>query len=222
MTAVRWWVSALLATVLASAVSFQWLDRPIAFLVHRQGERPQVLGWLTLTPDPLIPLALVSFIALSLWTLSGRILVKWQWVLLICSISVIVAEAVKTQLKFIFGRTWPDTWIDNNPSLIRDGVYGFNPFHGGGGYASFPSGHMTALCAVLVVLWMGYPKLRAIYLLLAVIVAAALVGEDYHFLSDVIAGVFVGASIGWMSYTFAIDALIAKHETTLGPRNLDR
>jgi membrane-associated phospholipid phosphatase len=49
------------------------------------------------------------------------------------------------------------------------------------------------------VLWVCYPKFRAFYALAVLAVAAALVGANYHFVSDVIAGGFLGASTGWMS-----------------------
>jgi len=61
------------------------------------------------------------------------------------SISVLTTWAMKNQLKVVFGRTWPETWTRNNPSLIRDGVFGFNPFTTGSGYESFPSGHTAAI-----------------------------------------------------------------------------
>jgi hypothetical protein len=51
--------------------------------------------------------------------------------LVTCSISLVVAEVAKNQLKYDFGRTWPETWVNNNPSLIGNGAYGFNFFHGG-------------------------------------------------------------------------------------------
>jgi membrane-associated phospholipid phosphatase len=89
--------------------------------------------------------------------------------------------------------------VQNNPSFIHDGAYGFNLFHGGLGYASFPSGHMAATCAVVSVLWIMVPKWRPFYALIVLAVAAGLVGANYHFLSDVIAGGFVGASTGWMT-----------------------
>ena len=110
-----------------------------------------------------------------------------------------VAAAVKDQLKFVFGRTWPETWVHNNPSFIRDGVYGFNPFHGGPEYAAFPSGHTTAICAVISVLWICYPRYRVLYGICMAAVALGLVGADFHFLGDVIAGAFLGVSIGWLT-----------------------
>ena len=110
--------------------------------------------------------------------------------------SLVVA---KDELKYAFGRTWPETWTRNNPSLIRDNVFGFFPFHGGPGYASFPSGHTATICAVMTVFWICYPRWRPLYALAMAGVAIGLVGADFHFLSDVIAGGFLGLSVGWIT-----------------------
>jgi membrane-associated phospholipid phosphatase len=110
-----------------------------------------------------------------------------------------MAESIKNQLKFIFGRLWPETWVLNNPSFIRDGAYEFDLFHGGAGYASFPSGHTSMTCAVISVLCILHPKLRALYLLVVLAITVSLIGANYHFLSDIIAGAFVGISTGWMA-----------------------
>ena len=87
----------------------------------------------------------------------------------------------------------------NNPSFIRDGVFGFEPFHGGPGYVAFPSGHAVAVCAVLSVLWICYPRFRVLYALCMIAVAIALVAANFHFLGDVIAGGFLGVSAGWLT-----------------------
>ena len=199
MTAMQRWLSILGITVLAVVSSYLWLDRPIALLAHAQLSQYAAFAWLTHIPEPFIPLAVVTFVALGLWKLSGRTLSRIQAVAIGCSVSLIMAEAAKNQLKFVFGRTWPETWVQNNPSLIRDGAYGFNLFHGGPGFASFPSGHLTVTCAVISVLWMLYPKLRALYGCVVLAVVIGLIGADYHFLSDIIAGAFIGVSTGWMT-----------------------
>ncbi len=198
MTAMQRWLLSLATVSLASAISYQWFDQPIALMVHAQLPNHNVFSVLTHIPDPFIPLTVVAFIGLGIWSLSGRPLLKIQIVALLCSISLTMAEAIKNQLKFIFGRTWPDTWFQNNPSFIHDGAYGFNLFHGGVEYASFPSGHSAVTCAVISVLWIYYPKLRSIYLFVFLAVAIGLMGANYHFLSDIIAGAFVGVSTGWM------------------------
>src|SRR5665647_1291423 len=199
MTAMQRWLLILAITVSAVVISYLWLDRPVALLAHAQLPQHEAFAQLTHIPDPLIPLGVVTFVGLGLWSFSGRTLSKNQTATLVCSISLIMAEATKNQLKFLFGRTWPDTWVQNNPSFIRDGAYGFNLFHGGAGFASFPSGHSAVTCAVISVLWIFYPKLRAIYLFVVFAVVIGLIGANYHFLSDIIAGAFVGVSTGWMT-----------------------
>jgi membrane-associated phospholipid phosphatase len=198
MLALRKWTWSLAGTALACTACYQFLDRPVALLFNKTVAHPEPFEKLTHLPDPFVPLAVIVFIGLGLWNLSGRLLSRLQNCALLSSISVIVAEATKAQLKFVFGRTWPDTWINNNPSFLRDGVYGFNFFNGGAGYASFPSGHMAVTCAVISVLWIYYPAARTLYALAGLAVALGLVGANFHFLSDVIAGGFVGVSCGWM------------------------
>ena len=53
-------------------------------------------------------------------------------------------------------------------------------------------------CAVISVLWIYYPAWRWLYVLAVLAVALGLIGANYHFVSDVIAGGFVGISSGWM------------------------
>jgi membrane-associated phospholipid phosphatase len=194
----RHWSLGLLGTAIAVTVSYFWLDRPIAHLAHDQLQQFHLFEKLTLVPEALIPLAVVAFMGLGLRGLTGRPLSRFQTVLMLSGISLAVSEIIKTQLKFAFGRTWPETWVRNNPSFIRDDVFGFFPFHGGPGYASFPSGHTTAICTVMTVLWICYPGFRPVYALCMAAVAVGLVGADFHFLSDVIAGGFLGISVGWL------------------------
>ena len=61
------------------------------------------------------------------------------------SCAILIAGVLTHELKEVFGRAWPETWIDKNPSYFGNGAYGFFPFHGGRGYASFPSGHRRRL-----------------------------------------------------------------------------
>ena len=49
------------------------------------------------------------------------------------------------------------------------------------------------------VFWICCPRLRPICALVVTAVAVGLLGADFHFLSDIIAGGFLGASIGWIT-----------------------
>ena len=199
-SAIVWFVS-LLGVAAAVTGSLLWLDRPIALFVHDLFLYPhrEVAGKLSHFPNPLIPLALVLSIILGLQMIFVRPLSRGQVSIFVCSLAVLFTETIKNMLKFVFGRTWPETWVDSNPSFIRDGAYGFHFMHGGVAYQSFPSGHMAAACTVISVLWIRYPLFRRFYLVLGLVVGAALVGGNFHFLSDIIAGAFVGVSSGWMA-----------------------
>ena len=196
------WAVSFAIMMIVVALSYEWLDRPIAVYAHAQFHGVKALPWLTFIPECLAILALVIFVIMGWRVALGRHLSRVESVFLVCGVSLAVAVTIKDQLKFVFGRTWPETWINNNPSLIRNNVYGFNPFHGGVGFSSFPSGHTTAICAVMSVLWICYPKFRALYALLIAAVGIGLIGADYHFLSDVVAGGFLGVSTGWMTVSF--------------------
>ncbi len=96
---------------------------------------------------------------------------------------------VKSLCKYVFGRINTREW------LIRPESYGFHWFHGGGAYGGFPSGHMAVFTALTAALWRFYPRQRSILLLLPLFLAVALVVTNYHFLSDVIAGAYLGVIV---------------------------
>jgi membrane-associated phospholipid phosphatase len=199
MQHLRTFLFGLLLTVVSVAVSYQWLDRPISFFTHVGLAPLRIFTDLTRIPEYMIVVASLIFIIVGLFVLIRRPLTKLPSVLLLCAISIGVASQIKDQLKYMFGRTWPETWINNNPSLIRDGVSGFNFFHGGPGYAAFPSGHTTVTCAAAAVLWISYPRYRPLFAAMVGAVGVGLIGANYHFLSDVIAGAFIGSSSGWIA-----------------------
>lgn len=192
-------VIGLLLTAAMVAVAYLWLDRPISYFAHDKFAGVRVFIDLTRIPEMFTAAAGLIFALIGLFVLIRRPLTRCLSVLLLCGVSVAVASLIKEQLKFVFGRTWPETWIHDNPSLIRDGVFGFNFFHGGAGYASFPSGHTTVTCAVAAVLWIAVPRYRPVWAAMVAIVVIGLIGANYHFLSDVIAGAFIGASTGWIA-----------------------
>jgi len=103
-------------------------------------------------------------------------------------LSMVSTVLIKDQLKLMFGRTWPEMFINN-------GVYGFHYFHYGRSFESFPSGHAAVAAAVLFIPWFLFSKLRAAMMTCIVAIDIGLVMLNLHFLSDVIAGSFLGFSI---------------------------
>jgi membrane-associated phospholipid phosphatase len=195
----RNWCVALAITAVGVIVSYLWLDQPIALFVHRNIADKTIFVWLQRLPVAFFLLTLLVLAWCALWTLIDRPFSQIQSVAFACGISFIAANFINNQLKYAFGRTWPNTWIENNPSFIQNGTFGFDPFHGGPGFASFPSGHVAAVCAVMTVLWWSYPSLRPIYVACVAVVAIGLIGANYHFVSDILGGIFVGSSVGYIT-----------------------
>ena len=195
----RNWCVGLAITIVGVIASYLWLDQPIAFFVHRNVTDKTIFVLLQRVSIAFLLLSLLVLAWCGLWALMDRPFSRVQSVGFACSLSFIATNFINNQLKYAFGRTWPDTWIENNPSLIRNGVFGFNPFHGGPGFASFPSGHVAAVCAVITVLWWSYTSWRPIYLACVAAVAIGLVGANYHFLSDILSAIFVGVSAGYIT-----------------------
>ena len=99
--------------------------------------------------------------------------------------AVPASYAVKSCLKFTFGRANPREW------LVKPEIYGFHWFHGGD-FSAFPSGHMAVFATIAAAFWRFFPQYRTVCSLFIALLAAALVATNYHFLSDVIAGTYLG------------------------------
>jgi membrane-associated phospholipid phosphatase len=198
---------------LAVVLCYYWVDRPVALFVHKQAvARIPGMVWLTY-PPPVIqswsPLLLAMMIVSRAWG-PWR---KWQLTLLVAGISLIVADQFRESLGDLCGRYWPETWHDNNPSLIGNGTYGFHPFHAGDDTGSFPSGHAARILGFVAVLWIGAPSGRLIYAIVSLPMLIALVAMNFHFVSDVIAGSVLGGIVG--AYAAMLSGLSSDEHVTV-------
>lgn len=200
---VRKSVFALIACFALVLFCYLFVDRPVAFFVHDHKLSHHVfLKWLTLPPPILqawAPVALVAVVLLRLRAPQRR----WERTVFAAGIAIIIADQFRESLSAVFGRDWPDTWSDNNPSLIRDGAYGFHLFHGSAAQGSFPSGHTARTVAIAAVVWIAYPRWRWACVAMSAAVAGGLLGMNYHFASDVIAGGFIGGIVGAFAAYFS-------------------
>jgi membrane-associated phospholipid phosphatase len=120
---------------------------------------------------------------------------RWQKVLLVACVSLIVSDTFRISLGDVFGRYWPETWTHDNPSLIGTGTYGFHSFQRGDDVGSFPSGHACRILGFGGVWMIAMPGTRVAAIVLSVPMLVSLVAMNYHFVSDVIAGSALGALI---------------------------
>ncbi len=95
------------------------------------------------------------------------------------------AYLLKDFFKFMFGRTDPRPWLLGHKPLEFIWFYKI-------GSGSFPSGHMTVFAALGTAILFYYPQYRRLVSIILFFIGFALIVTDYHFLSDVIAGAYLG------------------------------
>jgi len=177
-----------LALVIAILLCMEFLDRPVAifFAAHRHW---RWLFRLCAAPSLLaLPVAAVCLAAAVARRLLGRPGISRVW--LATSLATLASTAAKDELKFLFGRPWPSTWLESH-------VYAFHPFTDSVSFGGFPSGHTAYISAPLCVCWALLPRYRWLWGGVIFLVMAGLVGADYHFVADVLAGLLVGITCAW-------------------------
>lgn len=198
-------VLAVISCILLVVICYEWVDKSIVFWCYNHHlEELSIFKLFTHIPEVFIaftgiiyPMLIIRFCSRR-WTDKDKIL-------LAATNSLAIAYFIHSPMKFVFGRYWPATWTNNNLSLLHDNAYSFNWFHHGTAFESFPSGHETATVAVMAILWTTCPKLRWLAVLVSVLVGVGLIGMHYHFLSDIIAGGFLGGITAY--YTASISGL---------------
>jgi membrane-associated phospholipid phosphatase len=206
MAVSRPYLWAFLTCVVLVVLAQAFVDRPAAQFSHDVIGGNAVLLTMQRIPEWLTGCAVPVLVVTGLWRLGRFGLPRAARVLFLAAISLLLAGAIKDALKYAFGHTWPETWVNHNPSYIQNGVYGYFPFHGGPGFASFPSGHMTIATSVMVLFWHAWPRLRAVWVLPPLITAIGLYGMDYHFVADMIAGSFLGRAVATATWQIAAAA----------------
>jgi membrane-associated phospholipid phosphatase len=194
--AFRTWLFAFAATTIVVMVCIAYVDRPVATFFDGRLRHTAAWVWLARALAPLdfaVVMALLFLLACGTCVLSGRSLGSWTQTLLLCSWAAMWATAADIIFKRIFGRAWPD------PAYIHDHLYGFRLLHGGPHWESFPSGTAAISAAIASVLWIVVPRSRVLGAVIVILLCIAVVITNYHWVGDVIAGVFLGTSIGWMT-----------------------
>ena len=189
MNRLRLWTVCCGCTTFVVIASILWVDRPICLFLHQLIGQSNFFAKFVDSPGLFLPLAAIVPLMFVFRRLLRYELGGCDIALMLTLLSVLLAYALKYPLKFLFGRTWPHV-------LIVYDIYEFEFFHAGGQFGSFPSGHTSAICAFLSVLWTWYPRYRALYAACIAGAAGVLVIGGYHFVGDVIAGGFVGVSCG--------------------------
>ncbi len=88
-------------------------------------------------------------------------------------------------VKYVAGRARPKLYFQEH-------LYGFNSFHWEHAWTSFPSGHSATALSVATLLAILYPRWRVVALFCGFLIAFSRIVLTEHYISDVIAGSFLG------------------------------
>jgi membrane-associated phospholipid phosphatase len=178
-----------LGTALAVLAGIRFLDEKIAVAVMRLLHSNPLLHSVTADIPDLLLLLVCAGTAI-IWLLYFYLLRNNGSEEKLCFLQLIgtvvpASYLLKMFLQFAFGRTNTRLWLAGGMPLQ------FDWFHGAG-IGCFPSGHMTVFAAFGAAVWYVYPRYFRLIALFLVLLGSALIVTDYHFLSDVIAGAYVG------------------------------
>ena len=170
-----------------------FVDRPVSMFVKKQLYGNIVWSELTSQlPDALLlAVVLISGVSYLLyWSKKNKRPYDANMLLFkSVALSLPVAYVVKSILKNIFGRIETRVWLRDSQQ------YGFHWFDGGPGFSGFPSGHVAVFTTLAAAIWRTYPHQKPLLCLSLLILGILLVTTNYHFVSDVICGAYLGVLI---------------------------
>ena len=186
------WCGALLVAIVAIVACVRWIDYPVAIMFlnasKHAGPIGEIFGGRVLVAGELLLISVLAIFRLR----NGNLPELAKICLVACTTSVMAYTLNYVVLKFVFGRQNPAAYYQSHITGT------FHLFRGDDG-SSFPSGHMMLAAAFLGVFIRLYPRARIASLFLLVVAAVAMVAGDWHYVSDLIAGAFLGLTAGLMA-----------------------
>lgn len=185
------WLLFLLICTLATAVAFVHLDVPIARRVYGILTSAESLakGFASVF---LLSLEAAVALALAIVRITrGHLSPIREATVLACLTSICAYAINDSTLKFFFG-------VPSPAAVLHGTSHAFNLLSGSTN-SSFPSGHMALAGAFAGVFMRLYRTSILFFSALLFIAAALLIVGDWHFVSDVIGGTFVGVSAGLLA-----------------------
>ncbi|MGA7522702.1 MAG: phosphatase PAP2 family protein [Acidobacteriaceae bacterium] len=185
------WFLSLLICLLVGAVAFVYLDVPIARHVYGiLGSSGKLAKGLTSA----VLLSAEAAVALTLIVIRitrGHLSPLGEAAALACLTSICAYSINDSALKFLCG-------VPNPAAVIHGAPHAFHLLSGSA-ITSFPSGHMVLSAAFAGVFMRLYRSSVLPLSALLFVGAVLLIVGDWHFVSDVVAGTFIGVSAGLLA-----------------------
>ena len=180
-----------LVCLLAGAIAYFFLDRPVAVLAHGLGPRIEaVFGFITqfgLSKGYLV----VSAAAFAFCYLAGG---RWRvhaWRAAFVFVNVAVSGLAADIIKVVVARARPKLFLSH-------GEFGFEWFRWGSDHWSFPSGHVATATALALSLTTIWPRFWPAWWAAALLVWSSRVIIGAHYPSDLIGGFYLALLTWWV------------------------
>lgn len=183
-------IKLLIPVSLATYLSIRYIDRPVSLLIHDSLYRNS--HWSALTsslPDILLLVVVIISLPSALWHLYRKRVALFDAktrLLGFIALTLPAAFLFKSMVKFLFGRVETRYWLHHQQA------YDFHWLHGGTNFYGFPSGHMIVFVTLFAAIARYYAGLKVVCYSLLALLALLLVATNYHFVGDVIAGLYLG------------------------------
>lgn len=179
-------------TLVLSIISYFFLDRSIAKAVeHLPFSLYELCSFLTVWIDPKVHLLLWPVLYFVLLYVVKK--PKFAKIALILLVAVPLADVACELIKWVCARPRPELYLSS-------GIYGFDCMRLSTLFQSFPSGHATIAGVIGGIFACIRPKWTFYFLGGSLILASTRIWLNVHYLSDVLAGVFLGALIAQWTY----------------------
>ena len=177
------WAVWAVAAVVAVALTMRY-DAPLEALYDRYTDNVPFLKPLAHILTQAISILPLALAALLLKLFDRRLKWRFYYEFAVVMLTQMVASSV---LKQFVGRPRPSACHEIPTIFHGPNLTDFN--------SSFPSGHATATFALAVLMGCYYPRWRVLFYVLAAIIPFCRVQVDRHFISDIVAGAFLGWAV---------------------------
>lgn len=189
-------------------VGYAVIDRPLARFLKARVTGEFEGFWKTIThlglagvwmvPAGLLTLGLILSVLATPGGEKRERLRRAAWVPGFLFLAMAASGILGNVIKMLIGRTRPAALFDN-------GIYDFAPLTRGYLTNSFPSGHSQAIFAAMTALALIFPRYDLAFLTVALLVGLSRVLTTVHFLSDAVAGAWLGVMV-----TLALHSLLTR------------
>ncbi len=155
------------------------------------------MDWLTKLGEGWVWLVPTGVVAGWFFLVAKNLKAGMVWTVIFAAVAL--TGILTNIIKILVGRYRPKGFFEH-------GWFGFTPMKVGYVFNSMPSGHSTTSGAILAVLWLYFPQWRWLTVPCCLVLASTRIWVRAHYISDVLTGLLVGASVTFLIYYVVVGA----------------